>query len=87
MDVELKETLLDRFYERSGLPYRIGWTIVDIGVGIDDYTIFAAHGREQARVMAFEPFPDLTACCKTIWLSNKFTMFNYPPKLWAARQA
>jgi FkbM family methyltransferase len=59
MDVwSLKETLLDRFYERFGFAVQDGWTIVDIGGGIGDYTIFAAHGREQARVIAFEPFPD-----------------------------
>ncbi|HWR65553.1 MAG TPA: FkbM family methyltransferase [Bellilinea sp.] len=59
MDVwSLKETLLDRFYERFGFAVQDGWTIVDIGGGIGDYTIFAAHNRDQARVMVFEPFPE-----------------------------
>lgn len=59
MDVwSLKETLLDRFYERFGFSVQDGWTIVDIGGGIGDYTIFAAHGHDQTRVTAFEPFPE-----------------------------
>jgi len=59
MDVwSLKETLLDRFYERLGFAVQDGWTIVDIGGGIGDYTIFAAHGHNLARVTAFEPFPE-----------------------------
>lgn len=59
MDVwSLKETLLDRFYERYGFAVQNGWNIVDIGGGIGDYSIFAAHGRDQARVMVFEPFSE-----------------------------
>ena len=59
MDVwSLKETLLDRFYERFGFAVQDGWTVVDIGGGIGDYTIFAAYGRPNARVLAFEPFPE-----------------------------
>ena len=59
MDIwSLKETLLDRFYERFGFAIQDGWTIVDIGGGIGDYSIFAAHERDQARVLAFEPFPE-----------------------------
>jgi len=59
MDVwSLKETLLDRFYERFGFALQDGWTIVDIGGGIGDYTILAAHSREKAKVLTFEPFPE-----------------------------
>ncbi|MHB8856471.1 MAG: FkbM family methyltransferase [Bellilinea sp.] len=59
MDVwSLKETLLDRFYEQFGFAVQDGWTVVDIGGGIGDYTIFAAYGRPNARVLAFEPFPE-----------------------------
>ena len=59
MDVwSLKETLLDRFYERFGFAVQDGWTVVDIGGGIGDYTIFAAYGRPNAQVLAFEPFPE-----------------------------
>lgn len=59
MDVwSLKETLLDQFYEQFGFAVQDGWTVVDIGGGIGDYTIFAAYGRPNARVLAFEPFPE-----------------------------
>ncbi len=59
MDIwSLKETLLDRFYERYGFAVQDGWTIVDIGGGIGDYSIFAAHERDRAKVLAFEPFPE-----------------------------
>ena len=59
MDVwSLKETLLDRFYERFGFVVQDGWTVVDIGGGIGDYTIFAAYNHPNARVLAYEPFPE-----------------------------
>jgi FkbM family methyltransferase len=59
MDIwSLKETLLDRFYERYGFVIREGWTVVDIGGGIGDYSIYAATSHANVRVLAFEPFPD-----------------------------
>jgi FkbM family methyltransferase len=57
MDVwSIKETFLDRFYERFGVPIEDGWRIIDIGGGIGDYTIFAAYAYPHNRVIAFEPF-------------------------------
>jgi FkbM family methyltransferase len=59
MDVWIvKETYLDRFYERYGTPIGDGWTIVDIGAGIGDFSLYAALGHPQNRVYAFEPFPE-----------------------------
>lgn len=59
MDVwSVKETLLDRFYEKFGFTVQDGWKIVDIGGGIGDYTLFAAVGHSNARVLTFEPFPE-----------------------------
>jgi FkbM family methyltransferase len=59
MDVwSLKETFLDRFYERFGTPLQDGWTIVDIGGGIGEFTIFAAHNRPATTLLAFEPYPE-----------------------------
>lgn len=59
MDVwSVKETFLDRFYERFGVPIGEGWTIVDIGGGIGDFTILAAKAHPQNLVYAFEPTPD-----------------------------
>ncbi len=52
----LKETFLDRFYEQYGVPLQDGWTVVDIGAGLGDFSILAAHGYPNNRVYAFEPF-------------------------------
>lgn len=56
MDIwSIKETFLDRFYERFGTPIGENWTIVDIGAGLGDFTIFALQ-RPGCQVFAFEPF-------------------------------
>lgn len=58
MDIwSVKETFLDRFYERFGFSLGEGWTILDIGAGIGDFTLFAAAGHPRNTVYAFEPFP------------------------------
>jgi FkbM family methyltransferase len=54
----VKETFLDRFYERYGVPAADGWTVVDVGAGIGDFAILAARGHPNTRVVAFEPFPE-----------------------------
>jgi FkbM family methyltransferase len=57
MDVwSIKETFLDRFYERCGFTIQPGWTVIDVGAGLGDFTLFAAV-QEGTRVYAFEPFP------------------------------
>ena len=59
MDVwSLKETFLDRFYERFGTPLHDKWTVIDIGAGLGDYTIFAVFDHSNNRIFAFEPFPE-----------------------------
>jgi FkbM family methyltransferase len=59
MDIwSVKETFLDRFYERFGIEVGADWTIVDIGGGIGDFTTFAAKAHPSNRVYAFEPTPD-----------------------------
>jgi len=58
MDIwSIKETFLDRFYERFGAAVEDGWTVVDIGGGIGDYTLFAALANPHGKVYAFEPYP------------------------------
>jgi FkbM family methyltransferase len=58
MDVwSIKETFVDRFYERYGCPVGGPWVVVDIGGGIGDFSIFAARRHPANRVYAFEPFP------------------------------
>jgi FkbM family methyltransferase len=57
MDIwSVKEAFLDRFYEKFGTRVGEGWTVIDIGAGIGEYTLFAAHGHPRNVVYAFEPF-------------------------------
>ena len=59
MDVwSVKETFFDQFYTRYSLPVQDGWTVVDVGAGIGDFSIFAAQANPSGMVYAFEPFPD-----------------------------
>jgi FkbM family methyltransferase len=55
----IKETFLDRFYEKYGYPIQPDWKIIDIGAGIGEYTIYAAAlSQPRGQVFAFEPFPE-----------------------------
>jgi FkbM family methyltransferase len=59
MDIwSVKEALLDRFYQRFGTEIGDGWTIVDIGAGIGEFTLQAACAHPQNTVFAFEPFAE-----------------------------
>src|SRR5262245_9717458 len=53
----LKETCLDRDYERDASIER-GWTVVDVGAAIGDFTVHAARRVGDGVVYAFEPLPD-----------------------------
>ena len=58
MDVwSIKETFLDRFYERYGFAIRPGWKVIDIGAGIGEYPLYVAVMQPGAQVFAFEPYP------------------------------
>lgn len=54
----IKETCLDRQYERASVPIQDGWTVVDIGAALGDFAISVARMRPASRVFAFEPFPE-----------------------------
>lgn len=59
MDVWIiKETNLDRHYERYGVPLQDGWTILDIGAGLGDFTVFAAQRAPHGHIHAYEPAPE-----------------------------
>jgi len=59
MDVwSIKETFLDRFYEKYGFTIQPNWKIIDIGAGLGDYTLYAAMTQPNSRVFAFEPYPE-----------------------------
>jgi FkbM family methyltransferase len=74
MDIwSIKETFLDRFYERFGVRIEDGWTVVDIGGGIGDYTLFAAAANPHGKVFAFEPFPESFALLQQNLAANGAT--------------
>jgi FkbM family methyltransferase len=59
MDIwSVKETFIDRFYTRHGCEPGPGWTIVDIGAAIGEFSLFAAVQDPSARIFAYEPFQD-----------------------------
>jgi FkbM family methyltransferase len=59
MDVwSVKETFLNRFYEKYGFTIQPGWKIIDVGAGIGDYTLYAANAQPNSKVFSFEPFPE-----------------------------
>lgn len=52
----LKETCIDRDYERGVTPVQDGWTIVDIGAGAGDFAISVALRGPRSKIFAFEPW-------------------------------
>lgn len=59
MDVwSIKETFLDRFYEKHGFTIQPHWKIIDIGAGLGDYTLYAAVTQPTSQVFSFEPYPE-----------------------------
>ncbi|NJL94944.1 MAG: FkbM family methyltransferase [Anaerolineae bacterium] len=57
----IKETCLDRDYERHSVPVQDGWTVVDIGAALGDFAVSVARRLPGARVIAVEPFPESLA--------------------------
>lgn len=58
MDIwSIKETFLDRCYEKYGFPVQEGWSVIDIGAGLGEYTLYSAR-VVGTNVFAFEPFPE-----------------------------
>lgn len=85
MDIwSIKETFLDRFYERFGAAIQDGWTVVDIGGGIGDYTLFAAAAAPHGKVYAFEPFPGSFALLQENLAANRAANAQaFPEAIWA----
>lgn len=52
----IKETCLDRQYERASTELEDGWTILDIGAGLGDWCICVASRYPQTVIYAYEPF-------------------------------
>lgn len=74
MDIwSVKETFLDRFYEKYGFAVRPGWQVIDVGAGIGDYTLYAAAAQSDIQVYAFEPFPQSYALLQENLQRNQVT--------------
>jgi len=54
----LKESCLDRDYERDAVAVENGWTVLDIGAGFGDFAVRVARECPGARILAFEPLPE-----------------------------
>ena len=67
----VKETFLDKFYEHYGFELQDGWQVIDIGAGLGEYTLDAAHGYPNSEVYAFEPFPPSYELLQTNIKQNK----------------
>ncbi len=85
MDIwSIKETLIDRFYERHGCPIGEGWVIVDIGAGIGDFTSAAAYRDPQNRVYAFEPYYDsYLLLCRNIQENGLANITAHQEAVWS----
>jgi FkbM family methyltransferase len=53
----IKETCLDRDYEAASVHLQDGWTVLDIGAALGDFTVHAARQCPHGTVYAYEPFP------------------------------
>jgi len=67
----IKETCLDRQYERASVPIQDGWTVIDIGAALGDFAISIAKARPANRVFAFEPFPESYALLQRNLAANR----------------
>ncbi len=86
MDVWIvKETYLDRFYERYGTEIGDGWTVIDIGAGIGDFSLVAALGHPTNKVYAFEPFPESFSLLESNLQLNQATNVRAFPEAIAGR--
>ncbi len=80
----VKETFIDAFYTRVGVPIEDDWIVIDIGAGIGDFSIYAAYGRPNTWVYAFEPFPDsYTFLKKNLALNDIVNVEAFQEAVWS----
>jgi FkbM family methyltransferase len=75
----IKETNLDKDYERYSIPIQDGWNVVDIGAGLGDFTVFAARRTPHGQVFAYEPAPDSVALLERNLALNGITNVSVFP--------
>jgi len=67
----IKETCLDHQYERASIEPEDGWTILDIGAGLGDWSICVALRYPQTVIHAYEPSPESFVLFKENILLNR----------------
>jgi FkbM family methyltransferase len=79
----VKETYLDRFYEKFGTPIGDGWTLVDIGGGIGDFSILAAKRHPTNTVYVFEPtLESYNLLLENLRINDVANVKAYPYAIW-----
>jgi FkbM family methyltransferase len=79
----VKETFLDQFYTRYGVEVEDGWTVLDIGAGVGDFSIYAAYGKPHAVIYALEPFVEsYQILVQNLTLNAIDNVLVYPHGLW-----
>lgn len=59
MDIWIvKETCLDRQYQRASVEIEDGWNVIDIGAGLGDFAICVARECPNSTIHAYEPLPE-----------------------------
>ncbi len=86
MDVwSVKETFLDKFYEKHGTKVNDGWVVVDVGAAIGEFTLFAACNFPNNRVLGFEPFPQSFALLnENLALNGVKNVSVYNEAIWSS---
>jgi FkbM family methyltransferase len=80
MDVWIiKETCLDKDYERASVSIQDGWTVIYIGAGLGDFTVNVARLHPRSTVYAYEPFPESFALLTENLRLNGVTNVNAYP--------
>lgn len=75
----IKETILDRDYEKHGVPLQDGWVVFDIGAGLGDFATATARQHPHSKVYAWEPFPESFALLqKNLKLNNITNVQAFP---------
>jgi FkbM family methyltransferase len=67
----LKETFLNRDYVEHGFPMESGWTVVDVGAALGDFSVQAKRDFGVSRVIAVEPAPSAIALLRRNLARNR----------------
>lgn len=80
----IKETFLDRLYDRLGTPIGNGWTVIDIGGGIGDFVVYVASQHPDNVIYTFEPDPEAFSLLEENLRLNKVTNVKaFPQAVWS----